>query len=154
MPEGASTVSRCISEILETTMIIDCQTIAETYDAEIQIAVQRLVDSGITPRLYEILATQTQGTLSYSNTKKRKASKLGIHYEAVHFGQDVHLGEIVEKVNQLNADDQVHGILIGMPSYSHIDSEILIAAIEPRKDVDGLGVLNSYFVFSNQEHCG
>jgi methylenetetrahydrofolate dehydrogenase (NADP+)/methenyltetrahydrofolate cyclohydrolase len=102
----------------------------------------------------EILATQTQGTLSYSNTKKRKAAKFGIEYEAVQFGAEVHLDEVLKKINQLNCDDRVHGILVGMPTYPHIDSEKLAAAIVPNKDVDGLGPLNSYFVFSNQEHRG
>jgi methylenetetrahydrofolate dehydrogenase (NADP+)/methenyltetrahydrofolate cyclohydrolase len=106
-------------------MILDCQTIAETFDAEIQIAVKRLKDSGVVPKMCEILATQTQGTLSYSNTKKRKAAKFGIEYEAVQFGPEVHLNEVLENVNQLNSDDRVHGILIGMHTYLHIDSEKL-----------------------------
>jgi len=102
----------------------------------------------------EILATQTQGTLSYSNTKRRKAEKLGIQYEAVRFDPQVHLSEIVAKILEFNGDDEVHGIVVGTPTFSHIDSEQLIASIDPRKDIDGLSPLNSFYVFSNQEHLG
>lgn len=135
-------------------MIIDCQTIASSLDAEILLAVQRFRESGVTPRMCEILATQTQSALSYSNTKKRKANALGIEYEARHFDQSVRLDDVLLKIAELNADDRVHGILIGMPTYSHINSEQLIAAIAPSKDVDGLGALNSFFLFSRQEHLG
>jgi 5,10-methylene-tetrahydrofolate dehydrogenase/methenyl tetrahydrofolate cyclohydrolase len=79
-------------------MIIDCPSIAKSFDAKLQVAVQQVRDSGTTPRMCEIVATQTQSTLSYSTTKKRKAVDLGIQYETLKFGQDVHLSEILEKI--------------------------------------------------------
>ncbi len=135
-------------------MIIDCLSISKNFDAGVQAAVQRLRDGGSTPRMCEILATHSEGTLSYSATKKRKAHALGIEYEPLNYSQEVHFTEIVDKITQLNANPEVHGILIGMPMYSHLDSEKLIATIDASKDVDGLGPTNSYFVFSNQEHLG
>lgn len=135
-------------------MIIDCRSIADAFDAELVHAVGRLKDAGITPCMQEILATQVQGTHSYSNTKRLKAERLGVQYGAIHFGHEVHIEEILSKITELNTDQKVHGVLIGMPVYSHIDSEKLIAAIDPLKDVDGLSPVNAYAIFSNNEHLG
>ena len=82
-------------------MIIDCPSIAKSFDAKLQVAVQQVPDSGTTLRMCEIVATQMQSTLSCSTTKKRKADELCIQYETLKFGQDVHLSEILEKISPL-----------------------------------------------------
>lgn len=135
-------------------MIIDCTAIAKAVDAATSSAIERLRARGIVPRMVEVLATDDAGTLSYSGTKRRKAEQLGAAYEALTFGPDAGIGDILTAIARLNADPATHGILIGMPTYKHIDAEKLLSAIAPEKDVDGLGDANSYHLFANQEARG
>lgn len=133
-------------------MIIDCASIAVSLDNQIRSIVQDLRARGIVPRMCEVLATGASAALSYSKTKERKAKELGIEFEALHFSKDVHIGEILNKAAELNRDRSVHGVMIGMPTFSHIDGECLLSAIAANKDIDGLGPTNSYYLYSNQEH--
>jgi len=102
----------------------------------------------------EILATNSQSAISYSETKRKKAEALGIDYTAITFDKDVHQEQVLDKIHSLNEDSSVHGVLIGMPSYAHIDADLLVDAIDSIKDIDGLGSRNSYLLYSNQEHLG
>jgi methylenetetrahydrofolate dehydrogenase (NADP+)/methenyltetrahydrofolate cyclohydrolase len=135
-------------------MIIDCLTIAKSFDDEVRAAVAALREKGVRPRLGELLATSTQSAVSYSNTKRKKAETLGIDYEAVRFEPDVRMEQLLAKISEWNSDERIHGLLIGMPTYPNIEAEKLISAISPHKDVDGLAPFNSYAVYSNQEHLG
>ena len=116
-------------------MIIDCLPIAKSFDAEIQTAIQRLRERGTTPRMCEVPRNPIAGHIVLQrHTKKRKANTLGIEYEAIHSQPGCSPGnEILMRISELNDDDQVHGILIGMPAYPHLDSEKLVAAIDASK---------------------
>lgn len=135
-------------------MIIDCSSISKSFDDAVRTAAAALRDKGVKPRLCELLATNTQSAISYSSTKRKKAEALGIEYEAVQFEANVHMEELLAKVEEWNRDERTHGVLIGMPTYANVEAEKLIGAISPQKDVDGLGPFNSYAVYSNQEHLG
>jgi methylenetetrahydrofolate dehydrogenase (NADP+)/methenyltetrahydrofolate cyclohydrolase len=132
-------------------MLIDCTAIAKALDATTVATVQHLRAQGVVPRMVEIVATDDAGTLSYSGTKKRKAEQLGVEYEALAFGAEADTDSILSAIARLNADPKTHGILIGMPTYKHIESGRLLSAIVPEKDVDGLGETNGHRVFANQE---
>lgn len=79
---------------------------------------------------------------------------MGIDYVGIGFAQQATSGEILSRIRELNDDGEVHGILVGMPTFSHVEGEELIAEIVRNKDIDGLGPDNSYFLYSNQEHLG
>lgn len=137
-----------------SSMIIDCLAISKIFDDEMRAAVLALREGGVRPRLCELLATNTQSAVSYSNTKRKKAETLGVEYEAVRFAPDVRMEQLLARISEWNSDELIHGLLVGMPTYANIEAEKLISAINPHKDVDGLGPFNSYAVYSNQEHLG
>ncbi|NHQ84532.1 bifunctional 5,10-methylenetetrahydrofolate dehydrogenase/5,10-methenyltetrahydrofolate cyclohydrolase [Iodobacter sp. HSC-16F04] len=132
-------------------MIIDCLALAKELNAFNVRAVKELKQRGIAPKLCEILATSDAGVLSYAETKKRQAAELGVLYESFIFDYDASLDTVLEKIRQLNQDKSAHGIVIGLPVFAHLDSDILLNEIAQYKDIDGLGSKNTSALFTNQE---
>ncbi|WP_293932094.1 bifunctional 5,10-methylenetetrahydrofolate dehydrogenase/5,10-methenyltetrahydrofolate cyclohydrolase [Iodobacter sp.] len=135
-------------------MIIDCGAIVKKLDTELIDACSVLSKNTSPPKLCEILATSNQAVLSYAETKRRKAEGLGIIYESIICDQSKSTSDVIEVIQRLNEDSSVNGILVGLPTFSHVDSEMLVNAINHKKDIDGLGVKNSNLILSNQEHLG
>lgn len=133
-------------------MLIDCVSIAARLDERIARFASEMRARGEAPQLCEIVATSANSAISYSKTKERKAEKLGIEFRVVRFGQSDPMEAVLQEVSRLCANPAIHGVLVGMPTFPHIDAERLLAVIPPYKDVDGLGPLNSHLVYSNQEH--
>ena len=135
-------------------MYVDCKSIAAEIDQATRERVGSLANRGIKLRVIEIVATENQGVISYSNTKKRKAAGLGIDYEARVYAKDIDTASLVADVGRLNADPSVHGIIIGLPLFDHIDEEAITNAIDYRKDVDGLSAFNTFYLAVNREDAG
>ena len=132
-------------------MIIDCRTLASTIDESTKQGVSLLIERGVQPKIVEIIATNNESVTSYSNTKKRSAARLGIEYEPRHYEQTVTVQTLVEDIARLNEDVKVHGILIGLPLFVHLDEQVAINELDHKKDVDGLGAFNTYYLNSNWE---
>lgn len=73
----------------------------------------------------------------YVGNKKKACEYIGIHSLAYELPEETTEKELLELVDKLNADDHVHGILVQLPLPSHIDEDLVIRTISPKKDVDG-----------------
>jgi methylenetetrahydrofolate dehydrogenase (NADP+)/methenyltetrahydrofolate cyclohydrolase len=123
--------------------IISGLEVSAAVKRNVQKAVEDLKASGITPCLATVLVGDDPASAMYVNNKQKTAKELGIstrnHRLSATFGQD----ELVELVNLLNNDPEVHGILVQMPLPRHIDEFKVTNTISPAKDVDGLTPFNA-----------
>ncbi|HET9351672.1 MAG TPA: tetrahydrofolate dehydrogenase/cyclohydrolase catalytic domain-containing protein, partial [Burkholderiales bacterium] len=96
-----------------------------------------LVQRGVRPGLAVILAGDDAASRVYVRNKTLAAAEIGVRSQLHEFKQDVAEAVVLEKVNSLNRDPAVHGILVQLPLPSHIDAARVLEAVAPAKDVDG-----------------
>jgi methylenetetrahydrofolate dehydrogenase (NADP+)/methenyltetrahydrofolate cyclohydrolase len=82
--------------------------------------------------------------------KHRACEQVGIGSIGLEFPKDATTGQVLEAVTQLNNDDDIHGILVQLPLPKYVDSERVIAAVRPDKDVDGFNPFNLGLLFSGR----
>lgn len=118
--------------------IISGLEVSAAVKERVKKAVDELRASGVQPCLATVLVGDDPASATYVSSKQKTAKELGIatrdHRLAATFKQH----ELLELVQLLNSDPQVHGILTQLPFPQHIDEFTIINAISPLKDVDGL----------------
>ncbi len=124
-------------------MIIDGKKQAEIIRNEIKKEISDLKKkSGKTPSLTVILIGDFAPSLIYVKNKEKSAREVGISSEIIRYPKDVSEKDILEKIEELNKNDEISGILVQLPLPSQISKEKIINAINPSKDVDGFNPIN------------
>lgn len=118
-------------------MIIDGKSIAKEILRDLTIRVQNLKQKGITPTLAIILIGEDTQSVSYVQQKELKAAKIGAIVDVYKLNSSISETELLQKIEQLNKDNNIHGIIIQRP-VRNISSERLDASVIPQKDVDGI----------------
>lgn len=126
-----------------TASIIDGKIISAEVRAEAKLEVARFVDLYKTsPCLAVVLVGENPASQVYVRTKSKMAKEIGMEVEDHIKTEDISETELIEIINQLNNDKKVNGILVQLPLPPHIDSRVIIDAIDPMKDADGFHALN------------
>lgn len=121
-----------------TAQIISGTDIAKEIRGELKERVSRLkAEQGITPGLATVLVGEDPASQMYVGMKNRAAGDMGIHSRQHTLPADTSQEELLGLVRGLNADPQIHGILVQLPLPDHIDEGAVIETIDPAKDVDG-----------------
>ena len=124
-------------------MIIDGKKQAEIIRNEIKKEISDLKKkSGKTPSLTVILIGDFAPSLLYVKNKEKSAREVGINSEIIRYPKNVSEKDILEKIEELNKNDEISGILVQLPLPSQISKEKIINAINPSKDVDGFNPIN------------
>ena len=103
------------------------------------------------PTLAVILVGENPASQIYVRNKKKTAEKLGINSISIEYPSEITENELLEKINELNDDENVTAILVQLPLPAHIDKNKVIDKILPQKDVDGLTPYNLGKLFSGEE---
>ena len=126
-----------------TATIIDGKIIAAEVRAEAQIEVKKFVELYKTnPCLAVVLVGENPASQVYVRTKSKMAKEIGMDVEDHIKDINISEKELIDLINQLNNNDKVNGILVQLPLPDHIDSRVIIDAIDPIKDADGFHALN------------
>lgn len=128
------------------------QPVANDIAKDIQAAVKLHQAHRCQPKMVTILVEGDAASAYYVQAKGKMAARLGIAYEVKRFFANVQLDTLLECIQQLNQDDTVHGIMLELPLPAHIDTEKVIASINPKKDIDGLTLSNRLAIL--QEEAG
>ena len=124
-------------------MIIDGKKQAEIIRNEIKKEISDLKKkSGKAPSLTVILIGDFAPSLIYVKNKEKSAREVGINSEIIRYPKNVSEKDILEKIKELNKNDDISGILVQLPLPSQISKEKIINAINPSKDVDGFNPIN------------
>jgi len=125
-----------------TARIIDGKAIAQEVRAEWKVRADALKARGITPGLAVIIVGEDPASKVYVANKVKACAELGLHSEHITLSADSSEATLLEKIAGLNADPKIHGILVQLPVPKHIDSNKVLQAISPDKDVDGFHPMN------------
>ena len=117
--------------------LLEGKKVAQALDETMTKRVEELKKKGVTPGLAVILVGDNSASAVYIRNKKRRAEKLGIDFQLIHFDATVTEDELLQKIDELNHDEKVDGFIVQLPVPDHIDEDKVIEAIDPRKDVDG-----------------
>ncbi len=122
--------------------LIDGKAIAAKINEESRVAVAELQARGVTPGLAVVLVGSDPASQAYVRSKDAMCQKLGMYSEKYELSADTAQAALIERVRALNADPEIHGILVQSPPPPHIDERAVVEAIDPRKDVDGFHPVN------------
>ncbi|HEO8422378.1 bifunctional 5,10-methylenetetrahydrofolate dehydrogenase/5,10-methenyltetrahydrofolate cyclohydrolase [Niallia sp. FSL W8-0635] len=119
-------------------LILDGNVVANAVKNELKGRISTLKQNGITPCLATILVGDDSSSATYVKMKGNACAKLGIESRKIHLDKETTTEQLLETINALNNDKDVHGILLQHPVPSHIDERKAFEAIKIDKDVDGV----------------
>ncbi|MGY6704997.1 bifunctional methylenetetrahydrofolate dehydrogenase/methenyltetrahydrofolate cyclohydrolase FolD [Roseinatronobacter sp.] len=123
--------------------IIDGKEFAARVRAKVAAHVDRLkADHGLTPGLAVVLVGEDPASQVYVRSKGKQTLEVGMNSFEHKLADDISESELLAVIDRLNRDPDVHGILVQLPLPAHLDSDLVINAIDPAKDVDGFHISN------------
>jgi methylenetetrahydrofolate dehydrogenase (NADP+) / methenyltetrahydrofolate cyclohydrolase len=122
--------------------LIEGRIIAEKVYAELRGEIAELKRTGRTPGLAVVLVGDNPASRAYVRSKDKMCRDLGLHSVKLELPADTTQDELLERVQDLNRDPAIHGILVQSPPPGHIDEPAIIRALDPAKDVDGFHPVN------------
>jgi methylenetetrahydrofolate dehydrogenase (NADP+)/methenyltetrahydrofolate cyclohydrolase len=125
-----------------TARVLDGTAIAQTIRSEVAAQVARLSAQGQKPGLAAVLVGEDAASAVYVRAKGKACEEAGMHSITLRLPATTSEAELLETVDRLNADQQIHGILVQLPLPKHINSERVLRRIDPIKDVDGFHPVN------------
>jgi methylenetetrahydrofolate dehydrogenase (NADP+)/methenyltetrahydrofolate cyclohydrolase len=124
--------------------VIDGKAVAAAVRERVKVDVAAYEqETGRAPGLATVLVGDDPASEIYVRNKRRTCEEIGMR--SIHHGPDASIREeeLIDLVRRLGADDDVDGILVQLPLPAHIDPDAVVAALDPRKDVDGLTPVNA-----------
>ena len=123
--------------------VIDGKLIAAELRAETAVKIENFKKEFCkVPTLAVVLVGEDPASQVYVSTKSKMAKEIGMDVEDHYLDAKISEEKLLEVVNMLNNDQKVNGILVQLPLPSHIDSRLIIDAIDPIKDADGFHAVN------------
>jgi len=127
-----------------TARIIDGKALAASLRQRVAAEVTRLVaDHGLVPGLAVVLTGNDPASQIYVRSKSLHTKAAGMHSWVHELPATASEAELLGVIARLNADPEIHGILVQLPLPAQIDAHTVISAIDPDKDVDGFHPLNA-----------
>ena len=125
-----------------TAVVIDGKAFAAKVRAQVAVHVERLKGRGITPGLAVVLVGEDPASQVYVRNKHASTLEVGMNSFEHRLPVDTSEADLLALIGTLNADPAVHGILVQLPLPGHLESDLVIDAISPVKDVDGFHISN------------
>jgi len=118
--------------------ILDGKLIADELLADLhaRVAMRQRAGNAV-PGLAVLLVGADPASAVYVRNKRRACRRVGFHARDYDLAATTTQAELTELIDQLNADAEIHGILVQLPLPTHIDAHAIVNRIDPRKDVDG-----------------
>jgi methylenetetrahydrofolate dehydrogenase (NADP+)/methenyltetrahydrofolate cyclohydrolase len=132
-----------MSQELSSARLIDGVALSHQLRAQASARVQALKAQGITPGLAVVLVGDNPASQVYVRNKVKGCRDIGMHSVLEQYDAQLTEAALLQRIEQLNQDPAIHGILVQLPLPAHIDAERVIEAISPAKDVDGFHVASA-----------
>ncbi len=132
-----------MSSIVKSPLVLDGIAIAGEIKSELAVEVSAARARGYVPGLAVILVGEVPASQIYVRSKVKTCGELGIYSEMHTPDASVTTEELLELVAALNAREEIDGILIQLPLPAHVDTNRLLEAVVPEKDVDGFHPINA-----------
>ena len=125
-----------------SAQILDGKALAASIKSELKTRVAALKDKGITPGLGTVLVGDDPGSHSYVSGKHRDCQDVGISSIRVDLPATASQNDVLSAIKELNASQECTGYIVQLPLPRGIDTQVILEAIDPAKDADGLHPLN------------
>lgn len=122
--------------------ILDGKAVSLKVKESVKVRADELKKFGVEPTLAVVLVGEDKASQTYVRAKEKACNEYGIKSVAHRLSENTTQNELLALINVLNLDDSIHGILVQLPLPKHIDTNVVLAAINPRKDVDGFHAVN------------
>jgi len=126
-----------------TAQRIDGIALSHKLRADVSSRAAALKAKGITPGLAVILVGENPASQVYVRNKVKACQESGLHSLLEKYSEDMSEKALLERIESLNQDPSIHGILVQLPLPLHIDAQRVIEAISPNKDVDGFHIASA-----------
>ena len=126
-----------------TAQLIDGNALSRQLRAQVSERVAALKARGVTPGLAVVLVGDNPASQVYVRNKVKACEDTGMHSVLEKYEASMTEAELLARVDALNNDPSIHGILVQLPLPAHIDAHKVIEAISPAKDVDGFHVASA-----------
>src|SRR5882724_9470741 len=117
--------------------VIDGRAIAEKIYVDLRREIAQLKSKGVTPGLAVILVGDNPASRAYVRSKDKMCRELGLYSVKLELPASTTHPELLARVEELNRDPAIHGILVQSPPPKQIDEADIVRSLNPRKDVDG-----------------
>jgi methylenetetrahydrofolate dehydrogenase (NADP+)/methenyltetrahydrofolate cyclohydrolase len=126
-----------------TAQLIDGNALSKQLRAKVAADTAALKAKGLTPGLAVVLVGDNQASQVYVRNKVKACEDAGLHSVLEKYEASMTEADLLARVEALNQDDTIHGILVQLPLPAHIDAQKVIEAISPAKDVDGFHIASA-----------
>ncbi|OZI53895.1 bifunctional methylenetetrahydrofolate dehydrogenase/methenyltetrahydrofolate cyclohydrolase FolD [Bordetella genomosp. 5] len=133
-----------------TARIIDGAALSQRIRTEVAERVAALAERGHRPGLAVVLVGEDPASQVYVRNKVAACEKAGLHSVKEQYPADMSEAELLARIDTLNRDPSIHGILVQLPLPKHIDAHKVIEAIAAEKDVDGFHISNAGLLMTGQ----
>jgi methylenetetrahydrofolate dehydrogenase (NADP+)/methenyltetrahydrofolate cyclohydrolase len=124
------------------SQLIQGRAIAEKVYAELRDEIMELKNQSRIPGLAVVLVGDNPASRAYVRSKDKMCRDLGLHSVKLELPAETTQEDLLKRVEELNRDPAIHGILVQSPPPKHIDEAAIVRAIDPAKDVDGFHPIN------------
>jgi methylenetetrahydrofolate dehydrogenase (NADP+)/methenyltetrahydrofolate cyclohydrolase len=122
--------------------LIEGRAVAEKVYADLRGEIAELKERGLTPGLAVVLVGDNPASRAYVRSKDKMCRDLGLHSVKLELPADTTQAQLLTRVEELNRDPAIHGILIQSPLPKQIDEAAIVRALDPAEDVDGFHPVN------------
>ena len=122
--------------------------VATAINERVAADIEMLKGKGVEPCLAIVQLGNNDADTAYANGAKKKCAAIGVAVKEVSLSAEISEAELIEKINELNNDTAVHGVLLLRPLPAHISDDNVRAALRPEKDIDGITDISLAGVFT------
>ena len=130
--------------------LLNGKELAQKLQQEMTQEVTELKENGLQPGLAVILVGEDPASQVYVRNKERAANNIGMYSVVYRLPETTSEADLIAKIEELNHDDKVHGILVQLPLPKHINEDLVLDTIDPAKDVDGFHPMNLGNLFAGK----
>ena len=124
-------------------IVLDGKKISNDIKTEIAVSVKEIIAKGARPpHLAAVIVGDDGASLTYVGSKVRACKRVGFESTLIKLPESISENELLEKVNELNNDENIDGYIVQLPLPKHIDSQKILMAVNADKDVDGFHPTN------------
>lgn len=125
-------------------MILDGKLVSRELEQQLKEKVKNLTKKHKRPpKLVVVLVGENQASLAYVKSKEKASRRVGIDGSTLRLGESITEEVLLKTIDRLNNDPSVDGMIVQLPLPSHINPDRILNRVDPKKDVDGLSLLNA-----------
>ena len=133
------------------SQLLDGKAVAKVLKEEIRAEIAQWKNKGVQPKLAVILVGDDPASVVYARSKQKVCEGIGMAFELFTMPANTPEADILARIDVLNKDQAVHGIMIELPLPKGISKNAIMAAVRPDKDVDGVHPINRGYILSGQD---